>query len=50
MRSPFKTIALFGANGQMEKPVFEALVNSKEFNVVAFVSLDSDFDLLYMGK
>ncbi|KAJ5384997.1 hypothetical protein N7517_002908 [Penicillium concentricum] len=52
MTPPFKTIAIFGANGQMGKPVFEALVNSKEpvFKVVAFVSPGSNFNLFDYGE
>ncbi|CAG7926855.1 unnamed protein product [Penicillium olsonii] len=47
MSLPSKTVALFGANGEMGKPVFKALTKCQEprLKVIAFVSPNSDFDL-----
>lgn len=49
--SSFKTIALFGANGQVGKAVFNALIKCHEprFHVVAFTSPNSSFNLLDYG-
>ncbi|RAK71434.1 NAD(P)-binding protein [Aspergillus fijiensis CBS 313.89] len=47
MRPIFKTIALFGANGQVGKTVFEALMRCKDpaFHIIAFVSPKSSSQL-----
>ncbi|PYI25890.1 NAD(P)-binding protein [Aspergillus indologenus CBS 114.80] len=47
MEPIFKTIALFGANGQVGKAVLEALVHCKDpaFHIIAFVSPNSSFQL-----
>ncbi|KAF9887312.1 hypothetical protein FE257_010307 [Aspergillus nanangensis] len=47
MTLTFKTVALFGANGQVGKALFKALINCKnsEFHVIAFVSPNSSFSL-----
>lgn len=49
--SPFTSIALFGANGQIGKPIFEALIRCKDpqFQITAFVSPNSSFDLRGYG-
>ncbi|KAJ5115008.1 NAD(P)-binding protein [Penicillium alfredii] len=51
MASPFKTVALFGANGQVGNRVFKALIRCKgpEFSVIAFVSPNSSFNLMDYG-
>ncbi|KAJ5709448.1 NAD(P)-binding protein [Penicillium malachiteum] len=51
MAPSYQTIALFGANGQVGKYVFNTLIEWKEseFRVIAFVSPNSDFRLNQYG-